>query len=91
MQIFEYITEREIFRRKPARQASAVEWRMLGRWVLCGHGRREANWQTVEWSVQRQGQPRDDLQRLHMFEFGDARSVLRGRRSIVKKEHEHHR
>jgi putative transposase len=67
VQIFKSITAREIFRRKPA--VKRVLWG--GEFGTDGYdvatvGER-ANWQTVEQYVQRQGQPREDLQQLRMF------------------------
>lgn len=35
-------------------------------------------WQTVERDVQRQGQPREDLRQLRMFEFCDAPQLAAG-------------
>jgi putative transposase len=40
VQIFKSLTAREIFRRKPAVKRVLWGWRILDRWVLCGHGRR---------------------------------------------------
>ena len=67
VQLFKSLTAREIFRRKPA--VKRVLWG--GEFWSDGYdvatvGER-ANWQTVERYVQRQGQPREDLQQLRMF------------------------
>ena len=67
VQIFKRITAREIFRRKPAvkRVLWGGEFWSDGYYVVTVGER--ANWQTVERYVQRQGQPREDLQQLRMF------------------------
>ena len=67
VQIFKRITAREIFRRKPAvkRVLWGGEFWRYGYYVVTVGER--ANWQTVERYVQRQGQPREDLQQLRMF------------------------
>ena len=67
VQIFKSITAREIFRRKPAvkRVLWGGEFWSDGYYVATVGER--ANWQTVERYVQRQGQPREDLQQLRMF------------------------
>ena len=67
VQIFKRLTARELFRRKPA--VKRVLWG--GEFWTDGYdvatvGER-ANWQTVERSVQRQGQPHDNLRQLRMF------------------------
>ncbi len=65
--MFKSITAREIFRRKPAvkRVLWGGEFWTDGYYVATVGER--ANWQTVERYVQRQGQPREDLQPLRMF------------------------
>jgi putative transposase len=65
--MFKSITAREIFRQNPA--VKRVLWG--GEFLTDGYyvatvGER-ANWQTVERSVQRQGQHREDLRQLRMF------------------------
>ena len=67
VQIFKSITARQIFRRKPAvkRVLWGGEFWSDGYYVATVGER--ANWQTVERYVQRQGQPREDLQQLRMF------------------------
>lgn len=64
VQLFKSIAAREVFRRKPA--VKRVLWG--GEFWTDGYdvatvGER-ANWQTVEWYVQRQGQPQEDLRQL---------------------------
>ena len=67
VQIFKSLTAREIFLRKPAvkRVLWGGEFWTDGYYVATVGER--ANWQTVERYVQRQGQPREDLQQLRMF------------------------
>jgi len=78
VQIFKSSTAREIFRRKPAGK------RMLGGGEFWTDGYsvatvgERANWQTVERDVQRQGQPREDLRQLQMFEFSDTPQLAAG-------------
>jgi putative transposase len=67
VQMVKRITAREIFRRKPAgrRVLWGCEFWTAGYSVATVGAR--ANWQTVERSVQRQGQPREDLRQLRLF------------------------
>ena len=67
VQMFKRITAREIFRRNPAvkRVLWGGEFWTEGYYVATVGER--ANWQTVERSVPRQGQPREDLRQLRMF------------------------
>ena len=78
VQIFKSITAREIFRRKPAvkRVLWGGEFWTDGYYVATVGER--ANWQTVERDVQRQGQPREDLRQLQMFEFSDTPQLAAG-------------
>jgi putative transposase len=67
VQVFKRITARASFRRTPA--VKRVRWGgelwTDGDYVATVGER--ANWQAVEWYVQRQGQPREDLRQLRMF------------------------
>jgi len=67
VQIFKSLTQRDIFRRKPAvkRVLWGGEFWTDGYYVATVGER--ANWETVERYVQRQGQPHDDLRQHRMF------------------------
>ena len=67
VQIFKRITAREIFRRKPAVKRVLWGGEFWGDGYYVATVGERANWQTVERYVQRQGQPREDLQQLRMF------------------------
>ncbi len=78
VQIFKSITVREMVRRQPA--VKRMWWG--GEFWTDGYdvatvGER-ASWRTVEQYVERQGQPREDLRQLRMFEFCDTPQLAAG-------------
>ena len=68
VQVFKSITEREIFRKKPAikRELWGGEFWTDGYYVATVGGR--ADWRTVETYIQKQGKPKEKLKQLPLFE-----------------------